>query len=298
MQSQETNEIAAALCSAQSIMANAVINKVNPHFNSRYADLSSVREAVLPCLNGVGIAVTQVTDFWEEQPVLVTLLMHKSGQWIRGAYPLPKSATPQQMGSALTYARRYGLSAIACIAADEDDDGNIAEVEASKTAPPPPKVAANDNKPPKFDPPIDPKTGECSPHLIALDQGEMQWGGVFLAAVNQAKSAAEIDEWAKVNKTHFLSILKSAPKVHERIVIGLRKAGEKQWAVAEPGAITTEIDIEMGATKTKAGLERVWANHKAPIGLLSALDFDWLAKRYEEHLTRIERANLDAKKAA
>jgi ERF superfamily len=123
MTSEQVNELAAALAKAQGAMSSAAMNKVNPHFKSKYADLASVFDAARKPLSDNGLAVTQTID----GPDLVTRLLHTSGQWLESKYPLPVTARPQEMGSALTYARRYSLSAIIGIAADEDDDANAAE---------------------------------------------------------------------------------------------------------------------------------------------------------------------------
>jgi hypothetical protein len=125
-QSEQIDALSKALAAAQGEMKNATLNRVNPHFKNRYADLAAIRDAVIPALSKRGIAMTQFTDFREGHSVLVTRLMHESGQWIEGAYPLAPAANPQAMGSQLTYARRYTLSAIAGISADEDDDAEIA----------------------------------------------------------------------------------------------------------------------------------------------------------------------------
>jgi hypothetical protein len=123
---QSTNgHLAAALAKAQGEMKAAVYNKINPHFKNRYADLAAVLDAVRGPLSKNGIGYTQIM---ETQPdfALVTTLHHTSGQTISSRYPLPLGAKPQELGSALTYARRYSLSAICGIAADEDDDAEAA----------------------------------------------------------------------------------------------------------------------------------------------------------------------------
>lgn len=122
MQSENTNELAAALALAQGAMKAATFNKMNPHFKNRYADLAAVIDAIRVPLAANGLSYSQTTEIREGGFVLVTTLRHSSGQWIASEYPLPIAAKPQELGSALTYARRYSLSAIACIAADDDDD--------------------------------------------------------------------------------------------------------------------------------------------------------------------------------
>lgn len=117
-----------ALAKAQAEMKNAPLSKVNPHFRSKYADLPAVRDATLPALTKHGLAILQApTVTGEGQFVLVTRLMHSSGEWIESSYPLPMGDKPQAIGSALTYARRYSWSAICGITADEDDDGQAAQ---------------------------------------------------------------------------------------------------------------------------------------------------------------------------
>lgn len=125
--SEQINEIAAALAKAQAGMKNATLNKVNPHFKSKYADLADIRDTVTPALTANGIAVVQTVDPSGENGVyLRTRLVHASGQWMEGACPILNVTDMQKMGSAITYARRYSLSAICGIAADEDDDVNAA----------------------------------------------------------------------------------------------------------------------------------------------------------------------------
>jgi hypothetical protein len=119
------SEFVKDLAAAQAEMGNAAYNKVNPHFKSKYSDLAGVREATLPILNKHGFAVIQTTFYLEGVLFLKTELAHKSGDSRMSEYPIAPG-TPQQQGSALTYARRYSWSAITGIASEEDDDGNAA----------------------------------------------------------------------------------------------------------------------------------------------------------------------------
>jgi hypothetical protein len=122
MQSENVDLISAALVKAQGVMKAATYNKVNPHFKNKYADLAAVIDAIRKPMAENGLGFTQTMYATDTALFLTTTLRHTSGQWISSEYPLPMGATPQQLGSALTYARRYSLSSIACIAADEDDD--------------------------------------------------------------------------------------------------------------------------------------------------------------------------------
>lgn len=123
MESEQIAELAAALAKAQSVMGPAIINKQNPHFKNRYADLAAVFDAIRKPLADNGLSITQTTQLRDGALILRTTLRHSTGQWIASDYPLPIGAKPQELGSARTYARRYELSAICGIAADEDDDG-------------------------------------------------------------------------------------------------------------------------------------------------------------------------------
>jgi hypothetical protein len=134
MKTSDTIEaLATALATAQGEMKNATLNRVNPHFKSKYADLAGIRDATAPVLAKHGLTITQFTTVEGESLVLCTRLLHKSGQWMEGEYPLPMALDkPQVMGSALTYARRYCWSAVCGIAAEEDDDGNAAQNSGAK----------------------------------------------------------------------------------------------------------------------------------------------------------------------
>ena len=127
--------IAAALASAQSQMGKALKDANNPHFKSKYADLSSVTSACMPALNANGIAVIQPFVDDETGRYVKTVLIHESGETLECRVPLIVQKNDMQgFGSAATYARRYGLMAMAGIA-PEDDDGNAAVVAATRNDP-------------------------------------------------------------------------------------------------------------------------------------------------------------------
>lgn len=149
--SEDIKDLATALAKAQGEMKNAPLNKVNPHFKSKYADLAGIRDATAPILAKNGLTITQFTTVTEDGLVLTTRLLHTSGQWMEGEYPLPLDVSkPQQMGSALTYARRYSWSSVCGISADEDDDGNAAQAgnnngsQQKKATPPKPEGHPDD----------------------------------------------------------------------------------------------------------------------------------------------------------
>ena len=118
-------QIATALVKAQKAFGPALKTSTNPHFRSRYADLSACVEAVIEGLNGAGIALIQRTSEDLTGVTVETVFIHESGEMLEcGKLHVPASKQdPQGYGSALTYARRYSLMA-ACGIAPEDDDGN------------------------------------------------------------------------------------------------------------------------------------------------------------------------------
>jgi hypothetical protein len=119
--------IATALVKAQKAFGPALKSSTNPHFKSRYADLSACVEAVIEGLNSAGIALIQRTSEDLNGVTVETVFIHESGEMLEcGKLHVPASKQdPQGYGSALTYARRYSLMA-ACGIAPEDDDGNAA----------------------------------------------------------------------------------------------------------------------------------------------------------------------------
>jgi hypothetical protein len=167
----QTPALNAALAKAQATMGVAAKDSTNPHFKSRYADLASVWEAWRAAGPPQGLAVVQtLLDAPAGMLRLETVLLHASGEERRSTLTFPVAqSTPQAYGSALTYARRYALSALVGIVADEDDDGNAAS---GRPSTPPPRPA------PKPSPA--PKAAEASP----ADE--------LRAAIGKASSPAEL----------------------------------------------------------------------------------------------------------
>jgi len=140
----EHKSLASALAAAQMEMGKALKSANNPHFKSKYADLSSVVDACLPALNAHGIAVIQpMTDDETGRYVTTSLIHGASGETLSCRVPLILGKNDMQgYGSAVTYARRYGLMSMAGIA-PEDDDGNAAAKSAPTTAQRPATINAD-----------------------------------------------------------------------------------------------------------------------------------------------------------
>jgi hypothetical protein len=139
--SDSLKQFAPALVRAQRNMGAAIKDAKNPFFKSKFADLNSIIEAAVPSLNAEGFTVMQnpsITD--GGVAVLETTLLHESGEFVSNqtAIVVAKQNDPQAYGSALSYARRYGLQATVCLRAEDDD----AEGQMTRAAIPAKVVAA------------------------------------------------------------------------------------------------------------------------------------------------------------
>ena len=115
-----------ALAKAQAEMGPALKTATNPHFKKQYADLGAVQEACFDALRNNGFAVYQPIGRDENGPFVKTIFAHEGGETLECTVPLMVGKNDMQgLGSAITYARRYGLMSMAGIA-PEDDDGNAA----------------------------------------------------------------------------------------------------------------------------------------------------------------------------
>jgi hypothetical protein len=134
--SQTIAEIAKALAAAQGEMEGAKKSSVNPHFKSKYADLSEVWATLRDVLPRHGLSVVQSVVVNGTQTMLVSTLLHTSGEWFKSYFPImADKLTSQGVGSATSYARRYSLAAL-CGVTQEDDDGNIATQQQTSRAHP------------------------------------------------------------------------------------------------------------------------------------------------------------------
>jgi hypothetical protein len=132
--SEQTDIIAKALAAAQSELQNPIKDATNPHFKARYATLDTGLNVVRPALSKHSIAVLQGTRM-EGDVMMLDTRLSCGNQWVESEYPIIRfPAKAQEIGSALTYARRYSLFALVGIAGEDDDDANAAT---EKTPAPP-----------------------------------------------------------------------------------------------------------------------------------------------------------------
>lgn len=116
-----------ALVAFQAELPDVSKGGTNPAFKSKYATLPDVTKAVFPILAKHGLAWVTMPDETEDGHVLRWELRHVSGESLAGVWPLPEGVKAQELGSWITYGRRYTLSAVTGITPDEDDDGNGAQ---------------------------------------------------------------------------------------------------------------------------------------------------------------------------
>ncbi|UWG96822.1 ERF family protein [Dehalobacter sp. DCM] len=124
--SESIKNLAAALSKFQEEIKNPPNSADNPFFKSKYAPLNDVLNLVRPILTKNGLSVLQSPSGDGANIIVTTMLLHSSGEWIE-TEPLVLKAdktTAQGAGSAITYARRYAISAVLGIASEDDDDGN------------------------------------------------------------------------------------------------------------------------------------------------------------------------------
>lgn len=121
-QSEGIEKLASALAAAQAKLHGAKKDAKNPFFESTYATLESVYDAIRTPLAEQGLSVIQPTEFIDGQTFVRTVLIHSSGQWIDGLYPvITQKNDPQGLGSGMSYSRRYSLMAMVGIPASDDD---------------------------------------------------------------------------------------------------------------------------------------------------------------------------------
>ena len=122
--SEKITSVMTALLKFQGQVSKIKKDAKNPHFKSNYASLSKILEDTNPVLTECGLVLTQHFDV----DVLTTMLCHaETGEFVQSDYPINVKdvSNPQQLGSALSYARRYGIQSILNLNAS-DDDGQMA----------------------------------------------------------------------------------------------------------------------------------------------------------------------------
>ena len=124
LMSEQINEIAPALRKAKKVFLPVVKSK--QAYGYKYADFTACVEAIEEALYDNGLSFTQSVEADDAGKVVVTVLLHDSGQWLRSKFPLESVAMKQcnamqQIGAGVTYAKRYALCGMLGIATEDDD---------------------------------------------------------------------------------------------------------------------------------------------------------------------------------
>jgi hypothetical protein len=152
--SSEIKDLAAALAKAQAefpdIPKDKTAGKPGDKFTYKYADLATILKATRPLLTKNGLVVSQLVGADSEgNGTLTTMLIHSSGQFLKDTIIFNLGNKMQETGSAITYLRRYSVSAILGVASEDDTDGEGAAEQKtqSRAAPPRQASAATPSKP-------------------------------------------------------------------------------------------------------------------------------------------------------
>lgn len=195
--SDTIKELAGALCKFQASMGAITKDAMNPFFKSKYASLSAIIEDTREPLAKQGLSFAQfpagyvAQDTGESVPLLNTILMHTSGEWMEEKFPIsPVDGKPQSLGSAITYARRYALCAILGLQV-EDDDGNEASKPAAKAAAPKQKPMVPDTRKAKIKALVD---GKAINPVESYPEYVMENTGLELVAENYDAIIAKLQE--------------------------------------------------------------------------------------------------------
>jgi hypothetical protein len=238
--STECGDLFAALSKAQAAVTAAAKDKTNPHFRNSYADLASVWDACRGPLTDNDLSITQWPETVENGVAVTTVLGHASGQWMRSVLvmPLDAKATAQQVGSAVTYARRYMLAAVAGVAPD-DDDGN-----AASEAPPKNKPAPKQSKPA---PKPEAKARPTATRGIENSECRKAWAKYAVTASNRGEKPRELASFlAEVTGKPEAEVVANEPKWNA--------IGESYWAKAAV-AIAYAVSELPPPKPSKAGRE-------------------------------------------
>lgn len=189
--SDTVTAIATALAKAQGEIEDATKTGVNPAFRSKYADLAAVRAVIREPLAVNDLSIVQFPRTVSGGVEVETMILHKSGEYLAETLFMPVSKYDAHgVGSGITYARRYGLMSLLCLAAD-DDDGNAAVERA-------PAALA-----PKAEKPVDPKVVKAAiqaGEVAARKQGEVGAANWWTGLNNDLRAAIPAEDKARIKQ--------------------------------------------------------------------------------------------------
>lgn len=216
-----------------------VQTKTGGSYTFKYATLDEILGAVRPALIECGLFVTQGIIERRNGLAIETRLVHSSGEWLGNVTPMivASNANNQELGSAQSYARRYGISALLCIAVDEDDDGNTADGNHREYKPAPGSAGSGGNFRPaarRFS--MDRAVGETdAPNGGGAPKAKdaapvpdnaikrVEWVKASVAALKGMDKTAASDWWASEKKR--IGVIETAlPTEYERLLDAYNEA--------------------------------------------------------------------------
>ena len=238
-QSADVSELMVALAKAQGAIGDITRDRVvtvrsqKGSYQFKYATLSNIIRGIKKALSDNGIAYTQVLTWHREDRLyFLTTNLHCKNQFISSVTPLISSGHGnQEFGSALTYMKRYALAALVGVAAEEDDDGNIAdgnEVQAMqepgrKAAP----VVAPDPIVPAQavggEPPTALALGKIDVPQIDGNPDWVTWGRNLIAAAKNCASISDLNKLQDANEIPLKNMETYAPKMYANLSVSLLK---------------------------------------------------------------------------
>jgi hypothetical protein len=203
--SETTAKLDAALAKAQGEIEHAVKDKTNPHFRSKYADLTSVWEACRAGLSKNGISVTQWPVHSTDGRLHIMTRLAHAGEWMMSHFSLPvQKQDAHGYASGTTYAKRIALSAAVGVVADEDDDGNAASAprgSADLRAVEPPQATMAGRK-----------------NEAAGQRTASQYKADCIAALAKIKTSAELTAWSDAERDTLEKLEKASRDAHTAIM--------------------------------------------------------------------------------
>lgn len=257
--------LAAALAAAQKSFASipkdreVTVTSDRGNYKFKYATLDAILAATLPALNDQGLALTQALTDWGNNYAIETTLYHSSGEWISNVTPMFLSGRRiknkdgqgwhelppgnQDLGSSQSFARRYGVSALLCITADEDDDanhadGNHAESQRIPYKPAPGTAGAGKQFRPERRQLAGRSWADDEPHLVdaTREKGTLpakpandanggnairriEWCRAAADIIKNANTKDELSAWWEANAERLGVIETALPQEHDRLIV-------------------------------------------------------------------------------
>jgi hypothetical protein len=237
--SQSIAKLAPALVAAQEELKAVAKDASNPHFNSKFASLNAIIAEVRPVLAKHGLASVQgaLDDAATAGLSVETMLIHSSGEWISGGVHLPlQKADPQGAGAAMTYGRRFGLSALLSLATEDDDDGHTASRPAAR------QRAASQDPRPRTAAPNSAQSGEATPAPASSNGSKRPEDRIFKGATLGSRDKTELEKILKWARTKGVDDLATAiGEVLNNRVLGMDDDSAVQRAIASEERDTSRL---------------------------------------------------------